>query len=772
MADKTFEVAARVNSVCVCPAWAPCGVCVRPVWIPCAPPPLRWLASFGCPPLVLTDSLRAARCSSFHASASLCGPILAMVPRPVHAAGGGLRAPSTALLAAAQLSSGQAAADMRSAALRDCLLSGAAAAGATGRDGDSGICGCTAPPDSRAGAPTGQRATLDSFTDISDKQSAEPTDWTRPTRRRAVRHKINAPRLAAIESEAFDAADVDVKTSRSRAASKSHKRAALKIVAISDAESDCRAAVPALQRAQHAWKELRAEERHDAADDKHAKHRAAVAEEAMWALVHQFDNIFTAESWAIEIDNFSLGPYSSAPVAPVSCSIESPRRQAKARAKSIRKAKQSRSRYFVHSSFKKGAKAEMDLYLGDWKREKNAPCKLCKPPRLHCSTVKGSFRSAMQKVPAGLWALGYDCLLPPPSRQTPEPVRKAYKSGVVGVRGGARFHNPLFSAYARLNLGSHHRRSSAPVRLQGLVQPLLGYAAVKQHLADKHKIELKKHMKWCRGRYDKYESVYGFKHEDDVGDNFDSVFMVRSPTTWDSRICMVRPYDGGEIDWGRFRRDFILKMGGEFTSQADADSLGMTLNGTDVGGINGPALDPVVAGGADGAEEAGLRRSAVVQRRRRLAKLYMHLLHHVIQPELRTMISDHCDAVAPFNGYVAYQKLKLHCHREPNDMTVMALIKQFNDAKFSDVGMSAETISEYVVYLATINADLPVGSKRTESDIAVKLPSGYDPKSNLGMIAMTEHSAPEAERRFWCPAVAAAAGVPAQPASRDLQRIQ
>jgi len=136
------------------------------------------------------------------------------------------------------------------------------------------------------------------------------------------------------------------------------------------------------------------------------------------------------------------------------------------------------------------------------------------------------------------------------------------------------------------------------------------------------------------------------------------------------------------------------------------------------------------------------------------------------------MISDHCDAVAPFNGYVAYQKLKLHCHREPNDVTVMALIKQFNDAKFSDVGRSAETISDYVVYLATINADLPVGSKRTESEIAVKLLSGFDPKSNLGMIAMTEHSAPEAERRFWRPAVAAAAGVPAQPASRDLQRIQ
>jgi len=364
-----------------------------------------------------------------------------MVPRPVHAAGGGLRASSTAPLAKAQRSSGQAAADkrviLRSAAPCDCLLSGAAEAGATGRDGDSGIRAYTAPPDWRAGAPPGQWATREYTTDTSDTQYAETDLWTRPTRRRAVRHKTNAPPLAAIEFEAFNAADVDVKTSRSRAASKSHKRAALKIVGISDAESDRRAAIPALKRARRAWKELRAEERRAAADTKQAKHSAAVADAARWALVHQFNNIFTEESWATEIDTFSLGSYSSAPVAPVSCSAESPK-QAKARAKSVRKAKQSRSRYFVHSSFEKGAKAEMDLYLGDWKREKNAPCKLCKPARLQC-TVKGSFQSAMQKVPSCLWALGYHLLLPPPPRSTLEPVRKAYKSGVAGVR--ERRHN-------------------------------------------------------------------------------------------------------------------------------------------------------------------------------------------------------------------------------------------------------------------------------------------------------------------------------------------
>jgi len=252
---------------CVGPLWGPplsvCVLCGSPVGP--SPPVVGFLRV---PPPVLTDSLRAAHCSSFHASASPCGPILAMVPRSVHAAGGGLRALSTATLAEARRSSGPAAAEIVSAAPRDCLEAGAtgrdgnsAEAGATGRDGKRGIRASAAPPDSWAGAPTGQRATYDSFTKISDTQSAELTDWAQPTRRRAaVRHKINAPRLAAIEFEAFDAADVDVKTSRSRAASKSHKRAALKIVAISDAEYDCRAAVPALKRAQHAWKELRTED--------------------------------------------------------------------------------------------------------------------------------------------------------------------------------------------------------------------------------------------------------------------------------------------------------------------------------------------------------------------------------------------------------------------------------------------------------------------------------------------------------------------------------
>jgi len=117
-------------------------------------------------------------------------------------------------------------------------------------------------------------------------------------------------------------------------------------------------------------------------------------------------------------------------------------------------------------------------------------------------------------------------------------------------------------------------------------------------------------------------------------------------------------------------------------------------------------------------------------------------------------------------------KLMLHCHRPPNDLTVMELNRQFNNSTFSDVGMSAETISEYIVYLANINAELPVGSKKTESEIAVKLLSCFDFNSNLGFLALVELLAPEAERKHWKPAVVAGLGVLAQPASRDLQGIQ
>ena len=127
---------------------------------------------------------------------------------------------------------------------------------------------------------------------------------------------------------------------------------------------------------------------------------------------------------------------------------------------------------------------------------------------------------------------------------------------------------------------------------------------------------------------------------------------------------------------------------------------------------------------------------------------------------------------SPLTG-ASFQKPTLHCRRPPNALAVTELNRQFNNSTFSDVGKSAKTVSEYVVYLASINADLPVGSKKTESEIAVKLLLCFDdPGYDLGVLALSELLAPEGSRRHWKPAVVAGPGVLARPASRDLQGVQ
>jgi len=124
------------------------------------------------------------------------------------------------------------------------------------------------------------------------------------------------------------------------------------------------------------------------------------------------------------------------------------------------------------------------------------------------------------------------------------------------------------------------------------------------------------------------------------------------------------------------------------------------------------------------------------------------------------------------DGQVAWEKLRLHCYREPNDLTIMAMDKEWNDAGFRSVGVSINTINDMLVYLANLNGARPTVSKKTESEIVGKLLSCFDPSTNLGMTAITEHATPESERKFWRPAVAAAGAAGASPASRDLQGVQ
>jgi len=302
----------------------------------------------------------------------------------------------------------------------------------------------------------------------------------------------------------------------------------------------------------------------------------------------------------------------------------------------------------------------------------------------------------------------------------------------------------------------------------------------------KDKVIQARYDKWRREAYAHYQEIYGFKHFDDptaeepvaaVDDMCDCVFMVAAPAfaspVWDPRVYLVQPFDGAEGNYNRLVREFLLRMGREYGQSADTYSLAECASGDDEGGPLGTAIaNPRKAGIP--ADERATRLYSFNLRKRRSANLFAFLLQHIIQPELRTMLEENAkfNGVMVRDGQVAWEKLRLHCYRESNNLTIMTMDKEWNDAGFRSVGLSINTINDMLVYLANLNGARPTASKKTESEIVVKLLSCFDPSTNLGMTAITEHAAPESERKFWRPAVAAAGATGASPASRDLQGIQ
>ena len=302
----------------------------------------------------------------------------------------------------------------------------------------------------------------------------------------------------------------------------------------------------------------------------------------------------------------------------------------------------------------------------------------------------------------------------------------------------------------------------------------------------KDKVTQSRYNNWRREAYAHYQEIYGFKHFDDptaeepvaaVDDMCDCVFMVAAPAfaspVWDPRVYLVRPFDGAEGDYDRFVREFLLRMGREYGQSADTYLLAECASGDDEGGPLSTAIaNPREAGIP--ADERATPLHSFNLRKRRSANLFAFLLQHIIQPELRAMLEENAkvNGVMVRDGQVAWEKLRLHCYREPNDLTIMTMDKEWNDAGFRSVGLSINTINDMLVYLANLNGARPTASKKTESEIVVKLLSCFDPSTNLGMAAITEHAAPESERKFWRPAVAASGAVGALPASRDLQGVQ
>jgi len=202
--------------------------------------------------------------------------------------------------------------------------------------------------------------------------------------------------------------------------------------------------------------------------------------------------------------------------------------------------------------------------------------------------------------------------------------------------------------------------------------------------------------------------------------------MVAAPAfaspVWDPRVYLVRPFDGAEGDYDPFVREFLLRMGREYGQSADTYLLAECATGDDEGGPRGAAIaNPREANIA--ADERATRLHSFNLHRRRSANLFAFLLQHIIQPELRTMLEENAkvNGVMVRDGQVAWEKLRLHCYREANDLTIMAMDKEWNNAGFKSVGLSINTINDMLVYLANLNGARPTASKKTESEIVVKL---------------------------------------------------
>jgi hypothetical protein len=283
-----------------------------------------------------------------------------------------------------------------------------------------------------------------------------------------------------------------------------------------------------------------------------------------------------------------------------------------------------------------------------------------------------------------------------------------------------------------------------------------------------------KFHKYLRYRRDEFASAFGQCGGGDsrAAHAVDEVYMVYAQAAYDTRKYKVRCFDGTPEDILRFKDDFLLRYGREYASNADHFSLADTAEGRDEGGVNGDAIaDPAEADLED--FERNSRLSAIVYRKKRLTDLHSHLLEHIVSPSLCTMIKEHCISIGQRgNGYAAWQCMLTHCDRPVNDLTVLELDRVWASGTWRTVGLDADTFSNMMLWAANHNAKYPAALKKTESEVVVKILSCFDPKSNLGLKAVEEHAAGEADRKFWRPAVVATPGVAAMPASRDLLAMQ
>jgi hypothetical protein len=194
---------------------------------------------------------------------------------------------------------------------------------------------------------------------------------------------------------------------------------------------------------------------------------------------------------------------------------------------------------------------------------------------------------------------------------------------------------------------------------------------------------------------------------------------------WDARkFPKCKPFHGGKgALWERFVDDFGVAMQAIIPSQIDGCDLMETMLGTDVGG-------DVYMSTPDGAGNipAVLDAAALSRRRMRLKVLATWLYTHVADLRLREQLKTE----ALSDGRRGFLLLDQQCRSNISDFEERHLNIEWEAATIiSCVGFNINSILLFSRHLKGLNNRRPLGRKKSDDEMAMKLLASIPPRSPL-----------------------------------------
>ena len=121
---------------------------------------------------------------------------------------------------------------------------------------------------------------------------------------------------------------------------------------------------------------------------------------------------------------------------------------------------------------------------------------------------------------------------------------------------------------------------------------------------------------------------------------------------------------------------------------------------------------------------------------RRNETLFTFVVTHVADPNLRQMLINE----KPGDGVGAWEMLRAHVYREPDDFALSELETQWRHMSYVTCGFDKKitAVADFVSALNTFNLKLPLAHRKSLSEIALKVLLGFEKGSNIGLQAAIE----------------------------------